>query len=200
MTTITNTNNFIQTEIQQSIATKQLLLENQDSLTLIDSIIQVCIECYQRGGKTLFAGNGGSASDAQHLAAELVNRLSFNRPALASIALTTDTSILTSVVNDLGLDYLFSRQVEAMARAGDVFFAISTSGNSANVIAAIEQAKTMDVIVIGLTGKTGGKMAELCDYCIKVPSTDTPRIQESHILIGHIICTAIEELLFAEFR
>jgi D-sedoheptulose 7-phosphate isomerase len=148
----------------------------------------------------MLAGNGGSAADAQHIAAELVNRFGFDRPALNAIALTTDTSILTSVANDSGFEKIFARQVEAIGREGDVFIGLSTSGNSGNIVETLRRCREKKIITIGLTGSSGGRMDDLCDICIKVPSDDTPRIQEVHILIGHIICTLIENELFGTLK
>lgn len=146
----------------------------------------------------MIAGNGGSAADAQHLAGEFVSRFYFERPGLPSLALTTDTSILTAIGNDYGYERLFARQIEANGKEGDVFIGISTSGNSDNIIEALKTCREKDITTIGMTGEIGGRMTELCDYCIKVPSQETPRIQESHILIGHIICSIAEESLFGK--
>ncbi|QUX98235.1 phosphoheptose isomerase [Marinomonas sp. CT5] len=162
----------------------------------VEEACQVCLKAYQNGGKLLIAGNGGSAADAQHIAGELISRFYFDRPALPGIALTTDTSIITAIGNDYGYENLFSRQIEGNGKAGDVFLGISTSGNSPNILKGIEAAKDMGITTIGLTGQTGGKMADQCDLCIKIPSTSTPRVQESHIIIGHIICAYIEQVIF----
>lgn len=191
---------MIKSQIEASIEVKQRILEDQELMDQIQAVADKCIETYKNGGKTLLAGNGGSAADAQHIAAELVNRFYFNRPGIPSIALTTDSSIMTSIGNDFGFDQLFSRQIEAQGNEGDVFFAISTSGNSQNLMNGLVKAKEKGITTVGLTGQTGGKMAELCDYCLKVPSSETPRIQESHILIGHIICYLIEENLFGHLN
>ncbi|HMY11684.1 MAG TPA: D-sedoheptulose 7-phosphate isomerase, partial [Turneriella sp.] len=159
------------------------------------------IAAYRAGKKTLIAGNGGSAADAQHIAAEFVSRFYFDRPALASIALTTDTSALTAIGNDYGYELLFSRQIEANGSSGDIYIAISTSGNSKNVLKSLESAKKLGIKTVGLTGRSGGKMKDMVDYCICVPSDETPRIQETHILIGHILCAAVEKELFEkEYR
>ncbi len=147
------------------------------------------------GGKVLLCGNGGSAADAQHLAAELVGRFVRNRRALPAIALTTDSSILTAVGNDFGYETVFARQVEALGRPGDVLFAISTSGSSPNVVAAMEQARQQGMHVIGMTGGDGGRLAEGCEPCLVVPSSDTARVQEMHILLGHAICQLVEQAL-----
>ena len=191
---------MIKNQIEQSILVKKLILEDKILLEKIELIANVCLKAYINGKKTIFAGNGGSAADSQHLSAEFVSRFNFNRPALASLALTTDTSILTSIGNDYGFEYLFSRQIEANGAEGDVFFAISTSGNSLNLINAIKTAKKKNIVTIALTGSGGDQMANLCDYSIKVPSYQTPRIQESHILLGHIICSFVEETLFGNLK
>lgn len=190
----------ISEQIKQSIAVKQLLLSHPPLIRQIEKAAQVITEAYLKGCKTLFAGNGGSAADAQHLAGELVNKFYFDRPGLASIALTTDTSILTAVGNDYGYDHVFERQLQAQGVSGDVFIGISTSGNSQNILQALTICKEKGIRSIGLTGSSGGKMEALCDICINVPSDDTPRIQESHILIGHIICCLVEERIFGPWK
>lgn len=189
---------FIEEYIKQSIAAKQAILENKETVQTIKKVADVIVNAYKNNKKVLTAGNGGSAADAQHIAAELVSRFYFDRPGLAAVALTTDTSILTAVGNDYGYDMTFSRQVQANAQEGDVFIGISTSGNSKNVIAAINEAKNKGVITVGLVGQKDCKMDDLCDYIIKVPTSDTPKIQESHIMIGHIICAIVEDELFGE--
>ncbi len=192
--------NFIETQIQDSINTKQLLLESNVVIDLIEQVVNVTVNAYNNGAKTMLAGNGGSAADAQHIAAELVNKLCFDRPALSSVALTTDTSVLTAVVNDCSVETMFSRQIEANGKPGDIFFGISTSGNSANIVTALKKAREQGIITVGFTGEKEGKMDQYCDYCLKVPSTNTPRIQECHILMGHIICTMVEEQLFGHLK
>lgn len=189
---------FITRQIEDSYQVKQKILNDASLVSLIQEVAQKAVDTYKNGNKTLIAGNGGSAADAQHIAGEFVSKFYFDRPGLASQALTTDTSILTAVANDYGFEQLFARQIQANGCAGDLFIAISTSGNSANMIEAIKECKNKGIITVGLTGETGGKMAGLCDYCIKVPSPSTPRIQESHILIGHIICSVVEEALFGK--
>lgn len=191
-------NEYISNQIKKSIDVKQKLLDSQELMDLIQEVALKCVEVYKNGNKTLIAGNGGSAADAQHIAGEFVSRFYFDRPGLASIALTTDTSIMTAIGNDYGYEKLFSRQVQANGVAGDMFIGISTSGNSVNVIEALKECKKKGIITVGLTGEKGGKMAEYCDYCIKVPSNETPRIQEAHILIGHIICAVVEEAIFGK--
>ncbi|MCD1259526.1 D-sedoheptulose 7-phosphate isomerase [Paenibacillus athensensis] len=174
------------------------MLQDPAMVQLIETVCAKAIEVYQKGNKTLIAGNGGSAADAQHIAGEFVSRFYFDRPGLASIALTTDTSILTAIGNDYGYERLFSRQIQANGNEGDLFIGISTSGNSANVVKALEACKEKSIITVGLTGAKGGKMEALCDYCIKIPSDETPRIQEAHILVGHIICAAVEQAIFGD--
>ena len=183
-------------QISESISVKQAMLSDAALIAQIESIAALIVETYRAGGKVLLAGNGGSAADAQHIAAELVSRFSFDRPALPAMALTTDTSILTAIGNDYGFDSLFSRQLQANARPGDVFIAISTSGNSANIVRALEAAAELDLVTVGLSGAGGGAMAGLCQHCVKIPSTDTPRIQEGHITVGHILCASTEKVLF----
>ncbi|EAJ1413996.1 D-sedoheptulose 7-phosphate isomerase [Campylobacter jejuni] len=193
-----NLNSYIKEHFQESILVKEQILKDENLITLIKNASLEVIKAYRNGNKTLLAGNGGSAADAQHIAGEFVSRFYFDRPGIASIALTTDTSILTAIGNDYGYENLFARQVQAQGVKGDVFIGISTSGNSKNILKALELCKQKEIISIGLSGASGGAMNELCDYCIKVPSTCTPRIQEAHILIGHIICAIIEEELFGK--
>nr|WP_274605267.1 D-sedoheptulose 7-phosphate isomerase [Phaeovibrio sulfidiphilus] len=164
----------------------------QDLLRAVDA----SLASLRNGGKLLFCGNGGSAADAQHWAGELVARFYYDRPGLAAVALTTDTSILTAVGNDYGYDHVFSRQVEALGVPGDVLFALSTSGNSPNVVRALEVARARGMLTVGFTGQAGGKMLDLCDICFRVPSTCTPRIQEGHELLGHTLCQMIEAGMF----
>jgi len=187
----------IRREISDSINVKQKILEDASLVQSIDDVADECIAAYQRGNRVLLAGNGGSAADAQHIAAEFVSRYAFDRPGLPAIAFTTDTSILTAIGNDYGYDEIFRRQLEANGREGDVFIGISTSGNSPNVLAALQCARELGILAVGLTGEGATKMQSFCDHCIKVPSMSTPRIQESHILIGHIICGMVEAVLFS---
>jgi len=189
---------FITNQVKNSLEIKKAILEDQDIMQMIHIVSQKTIDAYKNGNKTLIAGNGGSAADAQHIAGEFVSKFYFDRPGLASIALTTDTSILTAIGNDYGYEKLFSRQIQANGVKGDIFIGISTSGNSKNIIEALKECKEKRIITVGLTSQKGGAMAELCDYCIKVPSNETPRVQESHILIGHIICAVVEEALFGK--
>jgi D-sedoheptulose 7-phosphate isomerase len=187
-------------QLADSIRVKSALLADADRMADVVRAAQLCVTSLRRDGRILVAGNGGSAADAQHFAGELVSRFYFDRPALASIALSTDTSILTAIGNDYGYELVFSRQIEANGRDGDVFVAISTSGNSPNILRAIEVAKARGLVVIGLTGETGGKMATLCDVCLRAPSTSTPRIQECHLVLEHFICAYVEDAIFGEQR
>ena len=155
-----------------------------------------CIECLRRGGKLLLAGNGGSAADAQHIAGEFVSRFAFDRPGLAAIALTTDTSILTAIGNDYGYEKLFARQLQALGNPGDVFICYSTSGKSPNILLALRDARSKGLVCVGLTGNRGGPMRELCDHILEVPSADTPKIQEGHLVLGHILCGLVENAMF----
>lgn len=175
------------------------LAEHQEVMAKLSSMLpDICKvademrACIARGGKILLMGNGGSAADSQHIAAEIVGRYKKERRGLAAIALTTDTSILTSVGNDYGYDYIFARQVEALCSPLDLVFGLTTSGNSANVVRAIETAKEIGATTVGMTGGTGGKLAALCDFNLIMPSSDTPRIQEAHIFIGHSLCDLLE--------
>jgi D-sedoheptulose 7-phosphate isomerase len=186
----------IQHIIQQSIDIKSQLIDNPKLIDDLHEIVAAMVACYKQDGKVLFCGNGGSAADAQHLAAELSGKFYFDREPLYSEALHVNTSYLTAVGNDYSYQEIYARIVKAKGRKGDVLVAISTSGNSENVINAIEQAKKQGMTVVGFSGKTGGKMKRFCDILIPVPSEDTPRIQECHILIGHIICQLVEEQLF----
>lgn len=165
-------------------------------LKAVQTVADACVGSLRAGGKLLFMGNGGSAADAQHLAGELVSRFAYDRPGLAAFALTTDTSVLTAIGNDYGYERLFSRQVEAVGRAGDVLFGISTSGRSPNVIAALEAARRLGMITVGMTGNLGERITKTVDHCIEIPSGITPNIQEGHIVVGHIICGLIEQQMF----
>jgi D-sedoheptulose 7-phosphate isomerase len=183
-------------QIQHSIAVKHLIYTSPELIELIDQCANVVIDCYKKGGKTLIAGNGGSAADAQHIAGEFLSRFYFDRPGLASIALSTDTSVMTAISNDYGYEKLFERQVQAQGCFGDVFIGITTSGNSKNILNALGVCKEKGITSICFTGDTGGLVGPLADYCIRIPSSETPRIQESHILVGHIICCLVEQELF----
>lgn len=165
--------------------------------TALEAATQACITCMQTGGKILLAGNGGSAADAQHIAGEFVSRFAFDRPGLPAIALTVDTSILTAIGNDYGYEKLFTRQVQALGNKGDVFIGYSTSGKSPNIIGAFKEARSKGLVCIGLTGNRGGLMLELCDHLLAVPSADTPKIQEGHLVLGHILCGLVEQAMFS---
>ena len=182
--------------IQSSIDTKQKILENEFLLKKIEKVTEAALQTFKSGNKVLFCGNGGSAADAQHLAAEFSGRFYNDRDPLPSEALHCNTSYLTAVANDYSFDVVYSRMVKAMGKPGDMLIGLSTSGNSVNIIKALEQAREIGMKTVGFTGATGGKMVDYCDYLINVPSTDTPRIQETHIMIGHVICQLIEEQLF----
>ena len=182
--------------IQASIDTKQRVLNNAVLLDRIKEVTQVVADAFKNGNKVLFCGNGGSAADAQHLAAEFSGRFYTDRNPLPSEALHCNTSYITAVANDYGYDVVYSRMVKGIGKKGDVLIGLSTSGNSVNIMNALTQAKEIGMITVCFTGETGGKMKDNCDYLINVPNTDTPRIQETHILIGHIICQLVEEQLF----
>lgn len=188
--------NNIEKIIGESIATKQRILENKEFVQRIDEFKSIIIAAYRNGAKVLFCGNGGSAADAQHIAAELSGRFYLDRKPLYAEALHCNSSFVTSVSNDYGFENVFSRAVEAFAHKGDILVGISTSGNSANVLKACEKAREMGVSIVAMTGNDGGKMAQLSDLLINIPSTDTPRIQEAHIMIGHIVCELVEKELF----
>ena len=188
----------IKTLLQDSINVKQRLVEDADMLARIADVAQCCVDALCGDNKLLLAGNGGSASDAQHIAAELVGRFEMERDGMPAMALTTNASQLTALSNDYGYEAVFSRQLQAFAKKGDVFFGLSTSGNSANVVAAAEIARARGLSVVGMTGRSGGKLEALCHICIKVPSDNTARIQEAHITIGHIVCALIERALVIE--
>ena len=187
---------IIENSLKSSIDVKGKILEDEGLKRKILDAAEMVISAIKRGNKIIACGNGGSAADAQHIVAELQGKFYKNRKPLPAVSLTVNTSILTAVGNDFGFDEVFSRQVEGIGREGDVLLAISTSGNSANVINAAIAAKEMGMKVICLTGKSGGKLKEHCDILINVPDDDTPRIQEAHITIGHIICQIVEEEIF----
>ncbi len=182
--------------IDASIKVKQVLLADEKIINSIADCVTVIVNAFNAGNKVLFCGNGGSAADAQHLAAEFSGRFYIDRDALPAEALHCNTSYLTAVGNDYSYDVIFSRLIKGIGKKGDVLIGLSTSGNSSNILKAFEMAKQKEMITIGFTGQTGGKMKEISDYLLNIPSTDTPRIQESHILVGHIICQLVEEKLF----
>lgn len=186
-----------QTIIREHLSVKEQMLTDEKLLRALEKTVKQCIQTFQNGGKALFCGNGGSAADAQHLAAELSGRFYKDRPPLFAEALHVNSSFFTAVCNDYSFEQVFARGVEAMGRTGDVLFCISTSGNSLNVLEAAQQAQHQNMIVVGMTGESGGKLAACSDIMLKVPSSDTPRIQEAHILLGHIVCELVEETLFS---
>ena len=189
-------NNRIKEVFQQSIAVKKSILENTAILTEIEKSVDVVVHAFRNNHRVLFCGNGGSAADAQHLAAEFSGRFYYDRPPLDAEALHVNTSYITAVGNDYSFDEVYARLIKAKSAKGDVLVALSTSGNSPNILKAIEAAKERGMFTIGLTGESGGKMNGMCDIILKVPSTDTPRVQESHITIGHIICELTEAAIF----
>jgi D-sedoheptulose 7-phosphate isomerase len=188
--------NFIQSKIQDSINLKSALLTNEPILASINNLVNDIITCYKNGGKVLWCGNGGSAADAQHLAAELSGRFYYDRPPLFSEALHVNTSYITAVANDYSYDVIYGRLVQAMGKKGDVLIGLSTSGNSKNVVKAFEKANELGLVTAGFTGQTGGDMKGMTKYLVNIPSKDTPRIQECHMLIGHTICEMVEMGLF----
>lgn len=184
--------------IEESILVKEKILNDKELLSLIEKTVEMCVDTFRNKGKVLLCGNGGSAADAQHIAAEFSGRFNFDREPLFAEALHVNSSFVTAVANDYGYEHVFSRMVKAAGRAGDVLIGISTSGNSASVVNALSEAKALGMKTVSFTGEAGGKVAEVSDLCIKVPSTNTARIQEAHIMIGHILCEAVEEELFTD--
>jgi len=187
----------IKSIIKSSIDTKQSVLQNEGILKAIAASVDVIVNAFRSGKRVYFCGNGGSAADAQHLAAEFSGRFYTDRKALPAEALHCNTSYLTAVANDYSFDDIYSRLIDGIGGQGDVLVGLSTSGNSLNIIKAFETAGKKDMITIGFTGESGGKMRPLCDHLINIPSTDTPRIQESHIMVGHIICQLVEQKYFS---
>lgn len=186
----------VQDDLRESARIKLALAKTVDK-----DFIEICstiADCFRAGNKVLICGNGGSAADAQHLAAEFVNYFAFQRDALAAIALTTDSSVMTSIANDTAYESIFSRQVSALGRTGDVLIVFSTSGNSLNVIRAVEEAKKRRMITIGFVGEGGGKIGKIAQYCVRVPSNSTPRIQEAHQTLYHIIAGIVEQMMFSK--
>jgi D-sedoheptulose 7-phosphate isomerase len=191
---------YIKAEIGESQNIIEQMLKDQSLIHMVQKASVACINCLKNGGKILLAGNGGSAADAQHIAGELVSRFMFDRPGLPAIALTTDSSILTAIGNDYGYESLFARQVQAHGNIGDILICYSTSGKSENILLAISEAKSLGLLTIGLTGNKGGKMIETCDCSLQVPSASTPKIQEGHLVLGHIICGIIEQEIFGKLN
>ena len=186
----------IQDDLCASSVLAQSLASDKAMLQTIEAVVELCVGSLKAGGKILFAGNGGSAADAQHMAGEFVSRFNYDRPGLAALALTVDTSILTAIGNDYAFDYVFARQIEALGQEGDVLFAYSTSGNSPNILRALDAAKAKKMTRVGLTGNRGGAMDRACDHLLAMPSAHTPRIQEGHLMVGHAICAAVEARMF----
>ena len=189
-------NSYISAQVAEAQRVMTAMLADNLLLTMVGAAAQACIDCMKGGGKILLAGNGGSAADAQHIAGELVSRFGFDRPGLPAIALTTDTSILTAIGNDYGYEKIFARQVQAHGNKGDVIIGYSTSGNSPNVLLAFAEARARGLVCIGLTGNRDSPMRDACEFLLEVPSSDTPKIQEGHLVLGHILCGLIENALF----
>ncbi|TCP10549.1 phosphoheptose isomerase [Crenobacter luteus] len=187
---------YITSQIQEAQRVMSAMLADDTLLARVEAAAEACIHAMKSGNKILLAGNGGSAADAQHIAGELVSRFAFDRPGLPAVALTTDTSILTAIGNDYGYERLFARQIQSHAQKGDVFIAYSTSGKSPNILLALREARERGLVCIGLTGNRGGPMPELCDHILEVPSADTPKIQEGHLVLGHTLCGMIENVIF----
>ncbi len=189
--------NYIEKYLNNSISVKQKLLDDKDLLKRIQKVAEAVQDIYQKGNKVMIAGNGGSAGDSQHIAAELVSRFFYDRPGLAAIALTTDTSMLTAISNDYGYEKVFSRQIQAQGVKGDIFIGISTSGNSKNIIEAVNEAKEKGIYTVAMCG-SGGVLSSKADISLNMPSNSTPFIQECHIVIGHIICAIVERNIFPQ--
>jgi D-sedoheptulose 7-phosphate isomerase len=187
----------IRSQIQASIAVKQAVLENQQIISQIEALANICLSALRDGGKIIFAGNGGSFADAQHLSAEFTSRFLFDRAPLASLALGTNNSAISAIGNDYGYEQVFARELSGIAKLGDVFIPISTSGNSPSILAAAKVSKDLSIATIALTGASGGQLKLMCDS-ICIPSNDTARIQECHIMVGHILCGLVEKIYFAE--
>ena len=188
---------LIRRNISDSITVKQKLLQNDTIIVDITKVAELIVEAFNNGNKLLICGNGGSAADAQHLAAEFSGRYYLNRPPLHAEALHTNTSFMTAVSNDFSFDEVYARLIQGIGKQGDILIGMSTSGNSKNVIKALEEAKKKNIITIGFSGKVNGNMKSYCDYLINIPSDDTPRIQECHLMLGHAICELVEKELFS---
>ncbi|MFZ3218889.1 MAG: D-sedoheptulose 7-phosphate isomerase [Rhodoferax sp.] len=189
----------IREQIEASLSVKQALLRDTASLSLLERLVRMCVDSLRRGGKVIFAGNGGSFADAQHLSAEFTSRFLFDRAPLASLALGANNSSMSAIGNDYGYEQVFARELRAIAKPEDVFIPISTSGNSPNVLAAVQVARELDISTVGWTGQSGGRLRALCD-CLCIPSADTARIQECHIVVGHILCGLVEKEYFRPDR
>ena len=185
----------IRAQIVASIAVKQAVLGDEDLISQIETLAANCVQCLRSGGKIIFAGNGGSFADAQHLSAEFISRFMFDRAPLASIVLGANNSAISAIGNDYGYEQVFARELMGISKKGDVFIPISTSGNSPNILAAVKQAKQQGLVTVALTGAGSGKLASICE-CLSVPSNETARVQECHIMVGHIICGLVETAIF----
>lgn len=193
-----NIKKYVEQQISEAQNIMSLMLADEELLEIVEKVALVCTTALKNGRKILLAGNGGSAADSQHIAGEFVSRFAFDRPGLPAVALTTDTSIITAIGNDYGYEKLFARQIQALGNSGDIFIAYSTSGRSPNIMLALEEAKSRGIICVGMTGNRKGGMEQLCDYTLEVPSSDTPKIQEGHLVLGHIICGLVENLIFGK--
>ena len=194
---MTEMTDLVRNKLLEGVSVMEVVTRDTALHAALEAAAQATANALRAGHKLMVAGNGGSAADAQHLAAEFVSRLVDDRPAMRAVALTTDSSILTAVGNDYGFERAFARQIEALGLPGDVFFAISTSGNSPNILRALELSRTMGIVTIGLTGKSGGKMPPLCDYCLRMPSEVTMYIQQAHLALEHLFCMLVESFYFA---
>ena len=194
----TSLKSYIKQEIAKSAELLSRMLADDPLMTELEKVADCCVTAIRSGGKVLFAGNGGSASDAQHLAAEIVCRFSYDRPGLPAFSLATDSSVMTAIGNDYGYEHLFARQVQAVGVAGDVFVGITTSGKSPNILMALSEARNKGLVTVGFTGESGGEMLGLCDLCVRIPSRETAKIQEGHIVLGHILCGIIEQTVFPQ--
>jgi len=192
----TEMQNYIRNQILSSVKNAETIAGSRENLSVISDAANAVISAFKSKGKVMLAGNGGSASDSQHIAAEFINRFYFDREGLPAIALTTDSSVITAIGNDYSFDRIFARQISTIGNKEDVFIAFSTSGNSVNIIEALKECRLKGIKSIGFTGSSGGKMNDLCDILVTVPTDETPRIQEMHILISHIICAIAEEAIF----
>ena len=184
-------------QIRESASVIALILEDKNLIQIVESVAEACVLALKNGNKLLFMGNGGSAADSQHLAGEMVSRFAFDRPGLPAFALTVDSSVMTAIGNDYGYEHLFSRQIEAVAKSGDVLFGMSTSGRSPNILAGFEAARKIGMVTVGMTGNQKARITEMVNHCIEIPSSSTPKIQEGHIIIGHIICGLVEQQIFS---
>ena len=191
-------NSTLKKNLESSIQLKQNLLDDKAIMSIVEQVSEIMITCFKNNGKVLFCGNGGSAADAQHLSTELSGRYYFDRPPLFSEALSVNSSFITAIANDYSFEKTFARMTKAMGQSGDVLIGLSTSGNSKNVVAALATAQEIGMTTIGMTGQGGGKLKAVSDFHIEVPSTDTPRIQECHMLIGHTLCEIVEHRIFSK--